>query len=132
MGDKVKMGVTVLVLFIVSLFSISGFIILRASFRKCWSVFIEDRTFSRGSMYFSAIWLTLQTLITGFANGFFKENIFYLQGLLISIDASSILCILYFWSTAKSYVSNILLLLYLVFKLLFDIVIYGDEVNEWV
>lgn len=70
--------------------------------------------------------------MTGFANGFFKENIFYLQGLLISIDATSILCVFYFWSTAKSYVSNILLLLYLIFKLLFDIVIYGDEVNEWV
>ena len=39
---------------------------------------------------------------------------------------------LYFWSTAQSYVSNILLTLYLTFKLIFDIVIYQSGVDEWV
>lgn len=131
-GDKVKIVATALVLFVVTLYSIAGFIILKACFRKCWSVFIEDRTFRRGSMYFSSIWLVLQNLMTGSVNGFFQEDVTHIQVLLLAIDVGSIVCVCYFWRTAKSYISNLLLLLYLILKTGFDIVIYQPEVNEWI
>lgn len=52
-----------------------------------------------------------------------------LQIMIIAIDVSSLACVLFFWSTAQSYVSNILLTLYLIFKLLFDILIYDSEID---
>lgn len=106
--------------------------IMAGLFKKCWSVFIEDRQESRKSLYFSVIWLTLQSLSTGFVNGFFQDDAAFLQLLIIAIDGCSLGCVLYFWSTAQSYVSNILLTLYLTFKLIFDIVIYQSGVDEWV
>lgn len=130
MGDKYKIVATVIILFVVIIYSIAGFMIVAGLWKKCWSVFIEDRDEdNKKSLYFSVIWLTLQNLITGFANGFFQENAVMLQIMIIAIDASSLACVLFFWSTAQSYVSNILLTLYIVFKLLFDIVIYDSEID---
>lgn len=126
-GDKIKNLMTVVVVFIVFVYSTAAFMVMKALFSNFWSVLIQDSKYGRRSIFFTTIWLALQNLVTGMANGLFQEDIGYLKWIIISIDVSSIICLIFFWTTAKSYISNLMTFLYLAFKLTFDVVVYTQN-----
>lgn len=97
---------------------------MKSFFNNFWSIFIQDSKYGRRSLVFSTLWLVIHNFINGAVNGLFQSNIKYLKYIIIGMDAMSVTVLLYFWTTAKCYIANALLFMYLCLKFAFNFIIY--------
>ena len=123
-GDKIKMIITIMVLFCLLLYCVAGYFLLQKYLNKYyWPVFFEYNKPIKGSCYYMMFNLMFRQFCMGFAHGYFLEDPETQTILILAVDLISLIILVIYRKTGICNIATLLLFTYYLSRLIFDTIV---------